>query len=615
MEWQYHTRNKIGCCDISYIDSVTKDCLCEAEQSLEHRYLKLNTELVKLLEKDKRLTQWHRSTETWVKYMNKEHKYEAGKYCSNLSQCRKTVQQRIYYTSSNDMEKEIIAILNIIYQDHNLLIAKQLNMKPLSERDALTLDITHLHLESTRWISKLLRQPVLGAVKQNQYAKGKEQDIHCARVQTDYFFCEVKRWMEEIMKRCQDFSKTSVANLLMKLQNSVNKFNSDNHNCFIFTSRYQVDIAIIVVGYVYQQFTAKVKQLALENNPVEAMNRDKTAAYTLGDVLIKSIKKAVMDKIPSHIVSIMKQDFPHFHKKSYFKALILKDLVAAKDFELYKVYLKDSTTSLKDWSKIYVTQYCEKNLFKLAAKILKIETERCIDFLYKDFSICDIKKWLGNFVENAKHVIAIDLQEIMFIPGINRIQNVTLFTEHLRRSLESTGETFLAGFKSTDAIIKKLTEMENSPYLLLYNSLAGCKDHCPFCKEECDFTDGEHSGRPHFTQMHRPWCLGGYTTTDNKLDFQECTEIITTDATFTNSETNHKPFPYKDYRRIYPTWFISYKNPTIQVKYWRWFIATYSSKIAEWNGVQGTPIIDQGWLSITEKEAIISLDEIYGLQS
>ena len=129
-------------------------------------------------------------------------------------------------------------------------------------------------------------------------------------------------------------------------------------NNFIFTQHYQVDIAITVAGYAYQKFIAKVKQLVLENDPVESMNHlkpvvfrtfemeftrvsnDQTAARNLSNILQNYIKKTLIKKLQIEIVNNMKHESIHFRKKNHFKILVMKDLAAAKNFELYKLTLE-----------------------------------------------------------------------------------------------------------------------------------------------------------------------------------------------------------------------------------------------------------------------------------
>ena len=152
--------------------------------------------------------------------------------------------------------------------------------------------------------------------------------------------------------------------------------------------------------------------------------------------------------------------------------------------------------------------------------------------------------------------------------------------------------------------------------MVLYNSLIGCKEQCPFCKEQCELTDENHldSGKPHYTEIHRPKCLGGYTYVKNKkLVFDTCTLAIETDACFRNSDTNQEDHPYKDYKKIYPNWQISTESPKTGPKYWEWFIASYLKELTEWNNAEPTSLQDQGWQDITEEEAIDNLSETYGL--
>ena len=435
-----------------------------------------------------------------------------------------------------------------------------------------------------------------------------------------------------------------------------------------YTPYYQVDIAITVSGYAYKKFIAKVQQLASDNDPVEAMNRlkpiffrtfetqfseasnDQTAVQNLCSILTKSIEKALIEKLQIQIVNSMKLESSHFRKKNYFKVLVMKDLAATKDFDLFKEYLRNIAASLKRWSKIYVKRFCEKrkdnensstNLFGLAVENLNViisaitkvikETGKTLGIPDTTPSILDddtypledstqhldVKEWLETFHENANKIITIDLQEIVDVIGVPSIHNPIFFTQQLIKNLKMESELILADYKNTNESIEKLTtESAKSPHMVLYNSLIGCKEQCPFCKEQCELTDENHleSGKPHYTEIHRPKCLGGYTYVKNKkLVFDTCTFAIESDASFRNSDTNQEDHSYKEYKKIYPKWQISTESPKTGPKYWEWFIAKYLSELTKWNGAEPTSLQDQGWEDITEEDAMDNLSETYGL--
>ena len=169
-------------------------------------------------------------------------------------------------------------------------------------------------------------------------------------------------------------------------------------------------------------------------------------------------------------------------------------------------------------------------------------------------------------------------------------------------------------FKNTGASIAKLTtDSPNSPHMMLYNSIIGCKEQCPFCEEQCEIIDENHLklGKPHYTEIHRPTCLGGHTHKDGKLVFETCTKAIECNTSFRNADTYHMYYPYKEYKMIYPNWLISTESPKTGPKYWEWFIAKYNSELVAWNGARWSPVYGRGWQYITEQDAIYNLSITY----
>jgi len=357
------------------------------------------------------------------------------------------------------------------------------------------------------------------------------------------------------------------------------------------------------------------------------------------------------------MVDTMKHESSHFRKKNYFKVLILKDLAATKDFHLFTNYLSNIASSFKYWCKIYVERHCktrkgsentnlynlsELNLNAIIGKIINVIKYLVSQYSNKNPDINDtassisddddmdvsddfvlhlgMNEWLEMFHESIKKTIAVDLQEINDIVGVQSIHNLNFFTKQLIKSLKDEAQTILAEYDDPSMIIPKLTDSAKSPHNVLYNSLIGCKEQCPFCKEQCELTDENHldSDKPHYTEIHRPQCLGGYVNLKtNKLALEICTHDVNPEAnyTFQNAATNHERHPYKKYKEIYPNWLISTESPKTGPKYWEWFIAAYNTKIVQWAQAAPTPVDEEGWNDITEEDAIDNLAETYGLST
>ena len=670
LQWRDHTKIKLSKLCEEHKDKATKHCkmlrwIRESRVKVDNiqkaYHQQLQAQIIHLASHNKK-------NALTAKKCKEIFNQQWQQWIMDLSQNKKEVE----YTTPEYMEVEISKVLEKQYTAQSQLVIQGLKDKPLSRRDSLKLKITNLHLDSTNWTSnvtkpiKSLGRTLMGASTYSQYASVNDEDVHFAKVQTETFLHQVEEWMENRLEGCQDFSSTLVSSLLIYLQDSIDKFNNGK-NSFIFTPHYQVDIALTVSGYAYKRFVTKVQQLAYENDPVKTMDQlkpmffrtfetqfleasnDITAAENLCNILTKSIEKALLEKVQIHIVNSMKLESFHFRKKIYFKVLVMKDLAAAKDFNLFKEYLSNTEASLKYWSKVYVKRYCEQmkandnNLFEFARRnvnVVILEITKVIreidenkvtagtsiisdedtDPLENPAEHLHIKEWLQNFRKSAKKIITIDLQEIMDVIGVISIHNLSLFTEQLIKSLNSECEVILSSYQNISASIAKLTsDSAKSPHMVLYNSLIGCKEQCPFCEEQCELTDENHlqSGKPHYTEIHRPMCLGKHTYSKNKqLIFNTCTLSIETNATFRNSDTNQEDHPYKEYKRIYPNWLISNESPKTGPKYWEWFIAKYLTELIEWSDAAPTLLKDLkalGWDDITEEEAIDNLSAAYGL--
>ena len=580
----------------------------------------------------------------------------------------------VRYTSDRKVSLEICHVLEEQYTTHGHLVTEKLTKKPLERRETLRLDIDRIHLDSTRLSKNLTKYAknlgsklgITGSA--GRYADVNEEDVRLAKLQTNDFFILVEEWIEESLEKVQDFNKGLISSLIMKLRNHIEKFNNAKNN-FAFTPHYHVDMGLTVAGYSYKRFVAKVRQREVENDPIEAMNllkpvffrtfetqfseasNDKTAVQNICSIITKPIVKALIEKLQIEIVDSMKSESSHYRKKNYFKVLVMKDLAATRDFKQFTAYLSNVANSLKYWCKVYVKQYCEAkknkgntNLYNLAEVnlndiIIKIidtikylHSQYCTenpditvsisdeDLGLQDESIqsLDMKVWLESFHDSINKTIAIDLQEMTDIVGIQSIHNLNFFTKQLIKSLKDESKKMLLEFKNVRAIVEKLTDSVKSPHNVLHNSLIGCKEQCPFCKEQCELTDENHldSGKPHYTEIHRPRCLGKYTYTEsNKLVLKICTHAVNPEAnyTFKNAATNNEPHPYKEYKKIYPNWLISTESPQTGPKYWEWFIATYNTEIVEWTQAEPTPVDEEGWNDITEEDAINNLAETYGL--
>ena len=226
-----------------------------------------------------------------------------------------------------------------------------------------------------------------------------------------------------------------------------------------------------------------------------------------------------------------------------------------------------------------------------------------------------INLWLQEFLQKIKKTVTIDLQEVQEMIGIKNLQHIKLFTACFISNLHILEKTIIKESEDENSKLAKVSEWDLSPYVLLSNTLTGCKESCPFCREQCEYTDEDHDENVHFTNIHRPECLGKCTWEgSNLLVLDICSESIESESLFRNSDTKNEWVPYKKYKSIYKQWVISNEKPKDGQMYWQWFCAKYNSQIVRWVGSNPTPV-NLGWKSITKEEAIRSLAATYGTKT
>ena len=405
-----------------------------------------------------------------------------------------------------------------------------------------------------------------------------------------------------------------------------------------------------------------------ESQFTDASN-DQTAADNLCGLLAPSIRTALVNILRIEIIQDM-QNGPQFKGKKYFIAQILEDLAKEHDFDLYKTYLSNTPESFRYWAKAYVQQHCQtesngeiklvtlakvhlhaviNNVTEATMDVKKqytVNSDKGIDTTTEPYgeikessmdysnnnnyddddddnddndhgeNYIEINHWLEGFLKKLNKILSIDSQEVQQMIGTKRIKNLDLFTKRFINNLVEEENTIIQDFRNQLAEISNITEWRNPPHLILCNTLIGCTEQCPFCKEHCEFTDPDHfalgKGKVHFTETHRLQCLGRYTwVNDSSLVLETCTELIETNKRFRNHDTNEVSIPYKDYKTIYKHWLISNEKPRSGPIYWQWFFAEFNAEIVEWVGSSLTSV-PSAWKLLTKDDAINSLAELYG---
>ena len=188
-------------------------------------------------------------------------------------------------------------------------------------------------------------------------------------------------------------------------------------------------------------------------------SNDKTAVNNLCSILQKPIEKALIKKLQIEIVDAMKLESSHFRKKNYFKALLMKDLAATQTFSylliilamllvVFKIYVERHCRTRKDNGDTNLYNLAELNLNVIIGKIVNAIKHLLTQFSNENpdinnitFGISDedmdtsedfiehleMNEWLEKLCDSVKKTIAVDLQEITDIVGVQNIHNPNFF--------------------------------------------------------------------------------------------------------------------------------------------------------------------------------------------
>ncbi|KAJ8377292.1 hypothetical protein AAFF_G00261410 [Aldrovandia affinis] len=186
------------------------------------------------------------------------------------------------------------------------------------------------------------------------------------------------------------------------------------------------------------------------------------------------------------------------------------------------------------------------------------------------------------------------------------------FSQCLMLCVDEMEQSFTAEFHTGGDVRAKLGMLPFKPQKELFNRVFGCGRQCPFCEAPCEAGGKSHT--EHFTSIHRPQGIGGMRCfSSSKLVTAVCSSNVASEVAFSNSDTEGKFHPYKDYRSIYPDWLIQPDTSIQASDYWKYVFARFNKKFSKAYEAEPAdlPFI---WKSITKEQAMESLEESFKMK-
>ena len=637
------------------LQHLKDDCKTEAKKQCEAfaLYRKDQTKLNAiqkhyrkiLLKQIEQLVTEAKQSNTTLTQSELERKFDEiwGKWIGEFS----TEEYQSMYPSDESIEMLTCEVLQELLSKYSSILIPKLNRTPLRGRQDLSITISpskHLRftptdVERTANVSSVnLTSAVKKFATFLHLGKDKSEEdngVKQALKASDEILDTARNAFHKVRRNFHNFDKSYAYELLKELIDNIESYSKKHDN--FFTPEYVVDMALIFASYLVMEFIKLMRQVRATGDPVESfkglretylstfldqyrdVSGDVTAAENLGRLLLAAIEVALVQILPTKIATHMKTTDASFYQKTYFKVRILKNLATARKFELFKIYLEDIRRSFEYWAKRYVREFCmandKKNLKTLAYSVLHeiiVHIDTTVKRLHKSMPI---KQWLQKFYQCLNEVLIIDCGELQDVIEVTQIKSSSeYFIATLLDQLPEVEEEVMKIIADPNSKFSCITKWNNSPHVMLCDSLVGCIARCPFCGEQCELTDPNHAecGKDHFINIHRPTCLGKHLwNKSNKLVLDLCTYSVDSEKKFRNKDTNYKWFPYKDYRKLYANWCISNESPTEAPKYWQWFISCYLKEIIKWTGADPTSIGHLNWGAVSQEMAIASLSEVY----
>ena len=529
-------------------------------------------------------------------------------------------ENKVKFITDDEMEATILQCLREKLRSEEKDIIKMISRMPLSKRKQnlfMQVDITKTHLKNNRYIFTLTRN-----------------DVQEANRLSNDFLSTARQQLEEWETTKTHFEKNLVIKIINELFTAIDEIDKQTTN-FIFTSEYKVEMGIIICTDCYMVFKRIMKIVKQESDPIEKlnglkgtfftnfksqytkMNAEITAANSLCNYLIHPIKKSLQGKLQAKIVSHLKDSDSHFHSKRGFKVKSLTDLAKKDNFLLYQLYLIDIRQSYLLWSNYYIEDHCnkkgdsgkcikcelaEENLRLIVKKVMKTVN----NINKKD---TNIKLWLLEFHECLGEELTISKSEILKIIGCQEVFNFSFFVDAVLDGIENIEADIKLEISTPASSFFDMANWSNPPHIALRDSLAGCCEVCPFCREQCELVNEKHYS-DHSVLMHRPQCLAGYVIErTNQIALELCTESVNSKHAFENRDTQNKKYPFAKYKDIYKRWNIPTDQPDNNPVYWKWFVFNYCDDITKWINASNTNIPDN-W-NVPKDTAIASLNKIY----
>ncbi|XP_074854408.1 interferon-induced very large GTPase 1-like [Carettochelys insculpta] len=359
------------------------------------------------------------------------------------------------------------------------------------------------------------------------------------------------------------------------------------------------------------QYLSTFKNLYLGRDSCQTRARD-FCNWCLKPALVEYMNNRLGLEIVDDIVN--SEQSAEYTNRSLFQLTVLKKLLKYENFDTYILYINNYARFVKIWVEGYLQDVYrqpgrlqnleQKILSEIIMKVMEILESHC----GKNAStVCD---FLGEFCAALQSDLVISRDHLAAVQFKNTA-NAVQFSADVQVILPKLEKEILAEFEVMK-FESKLSNLSVKPQDEIFNLVFGCGKQCPFCKVPCEAGGVDHM--EHFATVHRPQGLGQCKNRRTRmLEYSLCSSDVVSNAVFSNSETEAKFHPYKDYRRYYPDWRIQPDPSSDTSDYWKFVFNRFNYKFAKKYNAKPANL-PQIWKKITKEKALESLEKAFNIK-
>ena len=435
--------------------------------------------------------------------------------------------------------------------------------------------------------------------KFSKHTARKTDSFHRAQRYTDETFDKVEEFLMPLRSSDENFS----SNLVTELLQIVRKRRQPEMEDFEFT--YEVELAMTACSKaipVFEEIAEKFKekhdpQVYIENEMkpkfkdmfMEMVDRAESeklenTAERLCRTLKGPINKCILENLTPIIFKEMTRNYVWIKRKETFIGKILlemgEQLNEGYGVDLCIQFLTDIKSSLEYWARYFTEQHCSSGSPSHISVMAKIEVNSTIDFLIEEAesTSCtlsqsekvNIREWLKCFHSKIRGKIKISFLNTQYFQD-HGLSNIKFFTDQVKAGLESFRNVLCQNVTYAQTIFR-----EKAAHKMVFNTVAGCTQQCPFCGAPCERTNSNHTPDVKHITTYCPQALKKYHWIGYRVPILDvCNYLVSTIINFRNADTNQRDHYYSNYRKFYLDWFIPADRVGKPPLYWKWFIGKY----------------------------------------